>query len=78
MGRRWIVKLDTVEQTQKPLYLGELAMHDHVRDEQGRVLPVTISFASKFVTKREALAAAKAAGYDPAESDEVQAMRTWW
>ena len=73
MGRRWVVKvaesLDGVG-----LYLRR---HKTLPDAHGRpraeTLPVTITYATLFVTKREALALARLRGFQNAV-----AKRTWW
>lgn len=63
MSRRWIVQVRPPTRARGGLYLC-------VREE---VLPVTIPYATKFITKRAGETAAKSHGL----SDFV-VMRTWW
>jgi hypothetical protein len=74
MGRRWVVQVDTSENGH-PLYLRQFSFfagqRGHPADEPEEAA-VAIPYATKFKTKREATALAKARGYE-----DFTVMRTW-
>lgn len=74
MSRRWVVQIDT--DYSDCVYLRRHAvlagLGDHPVDEP-ETLPVTIPYATKFVTKREATALAVERGIK-----SFTVMRTWW
>lgn len=72
MGRRWVVVVEWLNG--EPLFLRR---HKTLPGKHGRPqverLPVTIPYATKFVTKREALTLARRRGWKT-----PVARRTWW
>ena len=78
MGRRWVVQVDRGPNYANEVTSRYLGVAHHVGPDAGKLEAVTVSYAKRFVTKREALAAAKDAGFSPDTDPDVEAMRTWW
>lgn len=80
MGRRWVVEIkrdDLPESAEaRRLYLcrfSTLAGMPGHPDDEPELRPVTIPYATKFVTKREATALAEERGLK-----NYEVKRTWW
>lgn len=74
MGRRWLVKVSETRSGES-LYLCRFKLQlDADSRLEPELRPVTLHYATKFVTKREAVALAKERGY----ALTAVVKRTWW